>query len=76
MNAPDRLAALQGMGDSRLRKEDARFIQGLRSSAVSTAITPGTFSASDLSIPLIRACANGLRTMSMCSMPGILMSST
>ena len=28
MNAPDRKAALQGMGDSRLRKEDARFIQG------------------------------------------------
>ncbi|MBA4342780.1 MAG: carbon-monoxide dehydrogenase large subunit [Methylibium sp.] len=31
MNAPDtkaREAALQGMGDSRLRKEDARFIQG------------------------------------------------
>ena len=28
MNAPDRLAALQGLGDSRLRKEDARFIQG------------------------------------------------
>jgi len=34
MNAPvdatmlERTAALQGMGDSRLRKEDARFIQG------------------------------------------------
>ncbi|HEX4508700.1 MAG TPA: hypothetical protein VH328_01415, partial [Burkholderiaceae bacterium] len=28
MNAPERLAALQGLGDSRLRKEDARFIQG------------------------------------------------
>ena len=34
MNAPTdptllaRTAALQGMGDSRLRKEDARFIQG------------------------------------------------
>ena len=34
MNAPmdptllERAAALQGMGDSRLRKEDARFIQG------------------------------------------------
>ena len=28
MNAPERVAALQGMGDSRLRKEDARFIQG------------------------------------------------
>jgi len=34
MNAPTdpqvlaRAAALQGMGDSRLRKEDARFIQG------------------------------------------------
>ena len=33
MNAPDkdaldRMAALQGLGDSRLRKEDARFIQG------------------------------------------------
>ena len=28
MNAPERTAALQGVGDSRLRKEDARFIQG------------------------------------------------
>ena len=30
MNAPlkEREAALMGMGDSRLRKEDARFIQG------------------------------------------------
>ena len=34
MNAPidstllERSAALQGMGESRLRKEDARFIQG------------------------------------------------
>ena len=33
MNAPEpkaaeRMAALQGLGDSRLRKEDARFIQG------------------------------------------------
>ena len=28
MNAPDRKAALMGIGESRPRKEDARFIQG------------------------------------------------
>ena len=49
---------------------------GFRSSAVSTAMTPGTFSASDLSIFLMRPWAMELRTMSMCTMPGSLMSST
>ncbi len=45
-------------------------------SPVMTASTPGTFSAFSVSIDLIFAWANGLRTMSMYSMPGSTMSST
>ncbi len=45
-------------------------------SPVITASTPGTFSALSALIDLSFACANGLRTMSMCSMPGSWMSST
>ena len=45
-------------------------------SPVITASTPGTFSARSVSIFLIFACAYGLRTMSMYSMPGSMMSST
>src|SRR3954463_6582339 len=46
-----------------------------RSLPVTTATTPGTFSASELSMFRIFACAYGLRTMSMNSMPGNLTSS-
>ena len=45
-------------------------------SPVITASTPGTLRAFSELIDLILACANGLRTMSMCSMPGSWMSST
>ena len=48
---------------------------GFRSSAVSTATTPGQASALLLSMPLMRACAYGLRTRAPNSMPGSLMSS-
>ena len=41
-----------------------------------TASTPGILSAFEVSIFLILACAYGLRTMSMYSIPGSLMSST
>ncbi len=41
-----------------------------------TASTPGTLSAFSVLMDLIFACANGLRTMSMCSMPGSTTSST
>ena len=47
-----------------------------RVSPVITARTPGTFSAASVLIDLIFACANGLRTMSMCNMPGSCTSST
>src|ERR1700694_4784617 len=40
-----------------------------------TAATPGTLSALDESMLLIRACAYGLRTISRCSMPGSFTSS-
>ena len=46
------------------------------SSPVTTAITPGIAIAALLSIPLMRACAYGLRTMTMWSMPGSTTSST
>ena len=45
-------------------------------SPVMTASTPGTFSARSVLIVLMRAWANGLRTMSRYSMPGSWMSST
>ncbi len=45
-------------------------------SPVITASTPGILSAFSALMDLIFACANGLRTMSMCSMPGSWMSST
>jgi hypothetical protein len=45
-------------------------------SPVMTARTPGTFSAFSVLIDLILAWANGLRTMSIHSIPGSTMSST
>jgi len=44
-------------------------------SPVSTRCTPGIFQALLVSIEEIRACASGLRRISMCSMPGSTMSS-
>src|SRR2546430_640239 len=46
------------------------------SSPVTTAITPGRAPAFDVSIDRIRAWANGLRRMAMCSIPGNFTSST
>ena len=40
------------------------------SAAVSAQTKPGTFSASLKSIPLIRACTSGLRTIFRWSIPG------
>jgi hypothetical protein len=48
----------------------------LRSAATKTAWTPGSANAAELSMPSIRARANGLRTKQACSMPGREMSST
>jgi hypothetical protein len=44
-------------------------------SPVSTRCTPGICHARLVSIETIRACASGLRRISMCSMPGSTMSS-
>jgi hypothetical protein len=46
------------------------------SSPVTTATTPGSAVASDVSMETIRACGTGLRRMAMCSIPGSTMSST
>ena len=51
-------------------------MRGGRSSAVSTACTPGIARAAAASIDRIRACACGLRTKQACSTPGSFMSST
>ena len=45
-------------------------------SPVSTSRTPGMSQALLVSIDRMRACASGLRRISMCSMPGSTMSST
>ncbi len=45
------------------------------SSPVTTAITPGSACAFEASMPLIVACAYGLRRIAMCSIPGRWMSS-
>ena len=47
-----------------------------RSSPVNTAITPGDFKASAVSIDFIKACASGLRTKTIWSMPVRVTSST
>ena len=47
-----------------------------RSSPVSTAVTPGMAAAAAVSIPVMSACGNWLRTIAMCSIPGSLTSST
>ena len=44
-----------------------------RSAPANAAMTPGCASAALRSTPVIFACANGLRTNAMCSMPGSLM---
>jgi hypothetical protein len=46
------------------------------SAPVTTATTPGSASAAEVSIELIRAWATGLRRTDMCSIPGSAMSST
>src|SRR6266566_978002 len=51
-------------------------LSGTRSLPVMTATTPGMARAFDVSMFLMRACASGLRAMSMYSMPGSFTSST
>ena len=45
------------------------------SSPVTTATTPSTAAAAEVSIDVMRACAYGLRRNSRCSIPGSVMSS-
>ena len=47
-----------------------------RSAPVTTATTPSSACAREVSIERMRACANGLRRIAMCSIPGRTMSST
>lgn len=70
MNAPDRMAALQGMGDSRLRKEDARFIQG-KGHYVDDIQLPGQLHMDIVRSPLAHARIKSIDKSAALAMPGV-----
>ncbi|MEI7445426.1 MAG: molybdopterin cofactor-binding domain-containing protein, partial [Burkholderiales bacterium] len=71
MNAPDRLAALQGMGDSRLRKEDARFIQG-KGNYVDDIKMPGMLHMDIVRSPFAHARIKGIDKSEALKIPGVI----
>ncbi|MDB6002039.1 MAG: carbon-monoxide dehydrogenase large subunit, partial [Rhizobacter sp.] len=78
MNAPidpkvlsDRTAALQGMGDSRLRKEDARFIQG-KGRYVDDIKLPGMLHMAIVRSPLAHARIVGIDKSEALKVPGVI----
>jgi len=71
MNAPDRLAALQGMGDSRLRKEDARFIQG-KGNYVDDIKMPGMLHMDIVRSPYAHARIKGIDKSEALKVPGVI----
>jgi len=71
MNAPDRKAALQGMGDSRLRKEDARFIQG-KGNYVDDIKLPGMVHMDIVRSPLAHARIKKINTEKALAIPGVI----
>ena len=73
MNAPtdkgvERLAALQGMGESRLRKEDARFIQG-KGNYVDDIQLPGQLHMDIVRSPLAHARIKSIDKSAALAMP-------
>ncbi|MDT7835729.1 aerobic carbon-monoxide dehydrogenase large subunit [Aquabacterium sp. OR-4] len=75
MNAPtdkgvERLAALQGMGESRLRKEDARFIQG-KGHYVDDIQMPGMLHMDIVRSPLAHARIKSIDKSAALAMPGV-----
>ncbi|MEK8050287.1 aerobic carbon-monoxide dehydrogenase large subunit [Ideonella sp. DXS22W] len=75
MNAPtdkgvERLAALQGMGESRLRKEDARFIQG-KGHYVDDIQLPGQLHMDIVRSPLAHARIKSIDKSAALAMPGV-----
>ena len=71
MNAPDRKAALQGMGDSRLRKEDARFIQG-KGNYVDDIKLPGMVHMDIVRSPLAHARIKRINKEKALAIPGVI----
>ena len=77
MNAPtdpalqERTAALQGMGDSRLRKEDARFIQG-KGNYVDDIKLPGMLHMDIVRSPLAHARIKRIDKSEALKVPGVL----
>jgi len=74
MNAPEtkeRLAALQGMGDSRLRKEDARFIQG-KGNYVDDIKMPEMLHMDIVRSPFAHARIKGIDKTEALKVPGVL----
>ena len=76
MNAPtdptllERTAALQGMGDSRLRKEDARFIQG-KGNYVDDIKLPGMLHMDIVRSPLAHARIKSIDKRAALAIPGV-----
>ncbi len=76
MNAPtdpsllERTAALQGMGDSRLRKEDARFIQG-KGNYVDDLKLPGMLHMDIVRSPLAHARIKSIDKSAALAIPGV-----
>ena len=75
MNAPidalARTAALQGMGDSRLRKEDARFIQG-KGNYVDDIKLPGMLHMAIVRAPLAHARIRSIDKTEALKVPGVI----
>ena len=77
MNAPtdpalqERTAALQGMGDSRLRKEDARFIQG-KGNYVDDIKLPGMLHMDIVRSPLAHARIKRIDKSEALKVPGVI----
>ena len=70
MNAPERLAALQGMSDSRLRKEDARFIQG-KGNYVDDIKLPGMLHMDIVRSPVAHARIRSIDKSAALAIPGV-----
>jgi carbon-monoxide dehydrogenase large subunit len=71
MNAPERVSALAGMGESRLRKEDARFIQG-KGNYVDDINLPGMLYMDIVRAPLAHARIRKINKEAALAIPGVL----
>ncbi len=71
MNAPERQSALAGIGDSRLRKEDARFIQG-KGNYVDDIKLPGMVFMDIVRSPLAHARIKKIDKSAALAIPGVL----